>query len=71
MVELFAEGAVRDGLNQITVARRDHPQVHADFVRTAHPREGLVDKDAQDFGLRTKGHIGDLVKEDHSAMGLL
>src|SRR5262249_30596286 len=61
------EGALRDGLVEIAVGRRDDPRVRPDRRRTADPLELTLLQDAQQGDLRLEWQLADLVEEDRAA----
>jgi hypothetical protein len=71
VVQIFAEGAARDGFFQVSVGGGHETHVYLDRTRPAQSHEGALFKDAQKFGLYARRHGGDLVEEQRASMRAL
>ena len=67
--EVLPEGPGFDGLQEIPIGRRNHPDVHLDRTRAAHAIELPVLEKPQELGLKPWLHVADLVQEDCPAVG--
>ena len=67
--EVLSEGAVLDHLLEVPMGRRDDAHVGSNLGGAAHPAEGLVFHEAEQFRLQRRGHLADLVQEDGAAPG--
>jgi len=61
--------SIRDRLPQIAIARREHPDVRADFLIAADAREATRLEHAEQTHLHLHRHLGHLVQEERSAIG--
>ena len=71
MKKVLAEPSLGDRLGKVAAGRGDNAHVDMHPRRTADALEVLVDKDAQDLGLRLARHVGDLVEIERSAVRFL
>src|SRR5262245_14844519 len=66
VVEVRAKGSLAHFLVKITVGGGDDAYIHAHWLLTADAIELALFEDAQNLGLRARGHLADLVKEDRA-----
>ena len=69
--EILPEEAAADLGGQVLVRCGQDPRVRGDRPRSADAREPPFLQGAQDLGLRSRGHVADLVEEKRAAVGLL
>src|SRR5690606_17914791 len=66
VVEVLAEAALPDLLQQIAVGRRDQPYVDLDGLDAAHPLELLLLDRAEQLHLHVDRDLADLVEEERA-----
>jgi hypothetical protein len=71
MVKIGSEQALRDGLFEIAVRRREDAHVHAHGLGAADALERPLLQHAQDLGLDPERNVTDLVEQDRAAVGAL
>ena len=71
VVQVRAEGAVAHPLMQVAVGGGDDPYVDADGLLAADTVELALFEGAQDFRLRARRHLGNLVEEERPLVGEL
>ena len=71
VVEVFAEGLVVDGLEQVAVGGGDDPDVDRQRRAAADALDLALLEDAEELGLGLQGEIADLVEEEGPAVGQL
>ena len=71
VVEVFAEGLVVDGLEQVAVGGGDDPDVDRQRRAAADALDLALLEDAEELGLGLQGEIADLVQEEAPAVGQL
>ncbi len=69
--QVLAETAGFDFLLQVAVGRGEDAGVDVDFGVRADSLETSVLRDAQEFGLKLLGHVGDFIEENRAAVGHL
>ncbi len=69
-VEVFAEGFVADGVEEIFVGGGEEADVDFDGVVGAEAGDFAVLQDAEEFGLHGEGHVADFVEEEGAAVGV-
>ncbi len=71
VVEVFAEGLLADGLEQVAVGGGDDPDVDRDRRTAADALDLALLEDAEELGLGLQGQLADLVQEEGAAVGQL
>ena len=71
MKQIFAELAAGDGLREVAIRRGDEPDVDAQLLRATDARERAVLQKPEQLGLKRLAHVGDFIKENRAAVGLL
>ena len=71
IIQVLAELAVLDSLQHVLVGGSDDADVGLTHGAVAHAQVFAVLEHTQQSGLCTHGHLGDFVKEDDAAVGLL
>ena len=71
MIQFLAEGFGLDRSFKVAAGRGNYPQVDTHLVGTANALKLLIDKNAQDFGLRAERHVRHFVKIDDPTVRLL
>ena len=71
VIEVLAEAPLFDQLRQVVVGRRQDADPCADLLVAAEALETLLLQDAEDFGLKRRGHVADFIEEEGPAVGLL
>ncbi len=71
IVEVFPERLVSEGLFQIPVGSRRNPDIDLDGLIASHPLKFLFLEHPQQFHLKGRRKIADLIEEDASPVGLL
>src|SRR5439155_732647 len=71
VVEVLAERPRADAGAQITIRRRQHPDVERDPLVAADALDHALLQDAQQLRLQWIGHVPDLVEEQRAAVGEL
>ncbi len=69
--ELLPELALRDGVGQVAVGRRDDPHVHVHQRGAAHSPDLPLLQHAEQLHLEGGGQLGDLVEEERAPVGRL
>src|ERR1019366_1169055 len=68
-IEILAEGAFLDGLSQVLVGGRNHPQIQVNILQPAQAAERLLLQHAQQFGLQHKRNLADLIQKQRAFIG--
>ena len=71
VVQVLAEAPLLDLGLEVAMGRRDDANVDLDRRVAADPLEGVLLQDAEDLGLRLRGHVADLVQEEGALVGRL
>src|SRR3954469_20657441 len=66
--QILSKRAATHGVRRIAVRRGQNAHVHRNLVRPAEPSDVPVFEDAQQFGLKCDGHLGDFVEEKRPAV---
>src|SRR3954453_11923143 len=66
--KIRAEGARGNRGRQVTIAGRNHPNIHGNRATASHPLDLTLLKDAQQRNLRIHRNLADLVEEDRARM---
>src|SRR4030095_13271455 len=69
VVEICAEFPLRDRILEVSISGGDDADVDADRPRAAQAQELTLLQHAQEFRLRRRCHLGDLVEKQHAAGG--
>ena len=69
--EIFAKLSFFDSSHRIAVRGRNHTDIELEFVIAAMPAHAPVTENAEQLRLQRLGHLGDLIDEESSAIGLL
>ena len=68
-IEVLAQMPIGDGLFGIFVGGGDHADVHGRFHFAAEAADFVVFQNAQQLGLRGRGHFADFIEQQRAAVG--
>ena len=71
VVEIFAEGLLRDGLRHVDVGGRQHADIDLHGIASAQARELAVLQDLQQLGLQRRRHLADFVQQQRALVAQL
>src|SRR5216684_2501042 len=69
--QILAQPSAGDLAGEVAIGRSDDADIDLDPVAAAYPLEGLLLQHPDDLALRLQRHVGNLIEQQHAAMGLL
>ena len=68
IVQVLAEAAFADRLQELAVRRRDHPDIHVHVAGASDPQYALFLQHAEDLYLNVQRHLANFIEKNCSAM---
>src|SRR5690606_18811299 len=65
--QVLAERSVPDHGGQVAMRRREHPNVDLDRRVATHWADSSLLEDPKELGLKTRGHLTDLIQKDRAS----